>query len=285
MSTSDLRFRKVSGRHQISTDGKHLIDGVAFGRPFLRRAARPTIRIPPRKRQRLTYDDHDDDEEYEARRQVVVHADFGEDEESTANNSYSDDGRNATEDEGDLSAELYDIQNDAESAHSGPTRIGDADRNGGTARYQGLKATGLGLRSSSFLLDENGNPYPAEYSNPLLDMLEDNERAEKSSSIAPLKGRQVRKRVRSNQEKRPESAGMAQGGGSESNLGANGKSVRFDEIGLATPATVRLGSSDDSESDADFEPNDDKSSDIDESDESDKENAMPGSQKPIVVEV
>lgn len=53
LGTADLRVRKVSGRHQISEDGKHLIDGVAFGRPFLRKAHRPPLRIPARKRIQL----------------------------------------------------------------------------------------------------------------------------------------------------------------------------------------------------------------------------------------
>ncbi|KAI9758708.1 MAG: hypothetical protein M4579_002883 [Chaenotheca gracillima] len=58
LSTTDLRARKFSGRHQISYDGKHLIDGVAFGRPLLRQSAnRPAISIAPRKRRRLTYDE------------------------------------------------------------------------------------------------------------------------------------------------------------------------------------------------------------------------------------
>jgi hypothetical protein len=60
LQTSDRRWLKASGRHQISTDGKHLIDGVAFGRPFLRHPDRPTVRIPSIKRARLVYDDAND---------------------------------------------------------------------------------------------------------------------------------------------------------------------------------------------------------------------------------
>ncbi|OJJ48106.1 hypothetical protein ASPZODRAFT_140439 [Penicilliopsis zonata CBS 506.65] len=54
LQTSDLRARRLCGRHQISADGKHLIDGVAFGRPFLKRtsSSRPAISIPPRKKRR-----------------------------------------------------------------------------------------------------------------------------------------------------------------------------------------------------------------------------------------
>jgi hypothetical protein len=36
LELADRRSRRVSGRNQISNDGRHLIDGVAFGRPFLR---------------------------------------------------------------------------------------------------------------------------------------------------------------------------------------------------------------------------------------------------------
>ncbi|CAD6440333.1 a9183607-2d8d-453d-ae66-0c1c654ffbad [Sclerotinia trifoliorum] len=62
--THDLRVRRISGRHQISSNGKHLVDGVAFGRPMLRRPVnRPPIDIPPRKRRRITFDEEDEDDE------------------------------------------------------------------------------------------------------------------------------------------------------------------------------------------------------------------------------
>ncbi|RYP40441.1 hypothetical protein DL767_001677 [Monosporascus sp. MG133] len=57
LQTDDLRRRRISGRYQISSDGKHLVDGVPFGRPLLRSPpARPPIHIPPRKKRRLLYD-------------------------------------------------------------------------------------------------------------------------------------------------------------------------------------------------------------------------------------
>lgn len=54
LQIADLRARRLSGRHQISTDGRHLIDGVPFGRPYLKRSSssRPAISIPPRKKRR-----------------------------------------------------------------------------------------------------------------------------------------------------------------------------------------------------------------------------------------
>jgi hypothetical protein len=99
--TQDIKIRRVSGRNQISSDGKHLLDGLAFGRPLLRRPAdRPAVKIPPLKKRRITYDeepvDEDDDEGFKALkdkeenevsdqeesndRQLVVHAHFDDDD-------------------------------------------------------------------------------------------------------------------------------------------------------------------------------------------------------------
>ncbi|PHH91260.1 hypothetical protein CDD83_1177 [Cordyceps sp. RAO-2017] len=70
----DLKRRRLNGRHQITSDGKHLIDGLVFGRPWLRSPRdRPALELPPRKRVRtaLDYDGYghfdDEDEENEAR--------------------------------------------------------------------------------------------------------------------------------------------------------------------------------------------------------------------------
>ncbi|KAH8723199.1 hypothetical protein GQ44DRAFT_741155 [Phaeosphaeriaceae sp. PMI808] len=57
LMTAEERARTLTGRHQISEDGRHLVDGVPFGRPYLRHPNRPAIRIPPRKRRRLDGDD------------------------------------------------------------------------------------------------------------------------------------------------------------------------------------------------------------------------------------
>jgi hypothetical protein len=53
LQTSDLRLRRIGGRHQITADGRHLFDGVAFGRPYLRKVSRPHFPIPPRKKRKL----------------------------------------------------------------------------------------------------------------------------------------------------------------------------------------------------------------------------------------
>jgi hypothetical protein len=51
--TAEVRARTLTGRDQISDGGQHLVDGVPFGRPYLRQPNRPAVRIPPRKRRRL----------------------------------------------------------------------------------------------------------------------------------------------------------------------------------------------------------------------------------------
>ncbi|KAJ9502757.1 hypothetical protein H2202_001879 [Exophiala xenobiotica] len=53
LGSEELRIRRLGGRHQITGDGRHLIDGVAFGKRWLRTVSRPGVMIPPRKRRRL----------------------------------------------------------------------------------------------------------------------------------------------------------------------------------------------------------------------------------------
>lgn len=57
LELADLRARRLCGRHQITSEGRHLIDGVPFGSPFSKRssATRPTITIPPRKKRRTVF--------------------------------------------------------------------------------------------------------------------------------------------------------------------------------------------------------------------------------------
>lgn len=64
LATEDRQKRRLSGRHQISTNGKHLIDGIAFGRPRLKTPRdRPPIDIPPLKRRRLAYGAEESEDE------------------------------------------------------------------------------------------------------------------------------------------------------------------------------------------------------------------------------
>ncbi|KAL0942919.1 uncharacterized protein CTRU02_200805 [Colletotrichum truncatum] len=59
--TDDLKRRRLSGRHQISSDGKHLVDGLAYGRSWLKAPRdRPVVALPPRKKARIAYSSDDE---------------------------------------------------------------------------------------------------------------------------------------------------------------------------------------------------------------------------------
>ncbi|KAF5486887.1 hypothetical protein CGCS363_v013736 [Colletotrichum siamense] len=61
--TDDLKRRKLSGRHQISSDGRHLVDGLAYGRSWLKAPRdRPNVALPPRKKARITYSSDDEND-------------------------------------------------------------------------------------------------------------------------------------------------------------------------------------------------------------------------------
>ncbi|KAL8808187.1 MAG: hypothetical protein Q9182_000251 [Xanthomendoza sp. 2 TL-2023] len=281
LGTSDLRIRKVSGRHQISSDGRHLVDGVAFGRPLLRQADRPPIRIPPRKRRRLTYDE-DDEDQFDAQRQLVVHDDLESEKGSLSGSDDSEDSFIASDEEEDLHAELKDMRNDLDSSNAelqGQVTIGGSE----SAEERGLrtlrrrrthKAQGLGLIPSSILADENGTPYPKTYNNPLLDIFADDESA--GSGFSSLGGE--RREPAPDSIRPPKRSwrirSRSQRDGDREAPDINSNNVGSHELELATPATVCMEPSDGSEDD-DFEPPDHAGIG---QNGSDKENATPHSQ-------
>ena len=59
LETPEVRARTLCGRTQISENGQHLIDGVPFGRAYLRTPNRPQVTIPPRKRRRISEAEED----------------------------------------------------------------------------------------------------------------------------------------------------------------------------------------------------------------------------------
>ena len=285
MSTLDLRCRRISGREQISSDGKHLTDGVAFGRPLLRRPDRPAIRIPPRKRRRLTYDE-DDEGDFEADSQLVVHSGDGNSSSSVSGSDDSEDSVIASDDDEDegLHAELNDIRHDLNAAivedeeaqipnrplaPAGP----ESQQLGALSTRRPRKAQGLGLVTSSLLVDEDGKPYPETYDNPLLDMFADDESVGRAASPEDMEPVEPGPAPRQHERHPPEDITRTSSTGSGKSPGENGKSVRSHESERDTPVTVRLESSDDS-GDDDFEPS--VTSIVE--DESDKENMTPGSQ-------
>ncbi|PHH80242.1 hypothetical protein CDD82_1901 [Ophiocordyceps australis] len=119
----ELRRRRLNGRHQISTDGRHLVDGVVFGRPWLRSPrGRPSIELPPRKRSRIMepddYMDQDDDMcgngEHEIRGYIET-PDAAEGQETSDDESYQ-----TSEESSDISTDIgeEDAATTAQSATS-----------------------------------------------------------------------------------------------------------------------------------------------------------------------
>ena len=285
MQTFDLRFRRVSGRHQISADGKHLIDGVAFGRPFLRRADRPAVRIPPRKRRRITYDEEDEDAGAGAGvndRQLMVRADF-DDADRREEISDDEDDDSAVEEES-LLGELEDLRNDLQDDVHEDLEGGERALNldgveeplGRSMRLRRRRKTGLGLQGPALieLLDDHGRPYPGEYSNPLLDLYDqddpiDNHLDARSSKVR--KSRRLRNTVQ-NDENHTKSPKTSSGSASGQASSGSTKSVRFGDAETMTPATVRLDENIEVFDAESFKPQNSAESPLD---GSDKENAKP----------
>ncbi len=242
---------------------------MAFGRPFVRRAERPAIRIPPRKRRRLTYDEEDDldTEEPNNDRQIVVRTGFGNADDVTTGDE-SDDEEDFTPDdeEDDLDAELGDLQNDLNVAADADDSISQEDVQSQRITRSRRSPKGLGLLK---LLDDDGRPFTGKYNNPLLDLYAQDEAPSSHSRI------RIRKRggtdlTQSSSEHIKgilrDSSASPQRVTRRDSAGSN-RSVRFENAEPATPATIR--ESEDSE-DADG-----GNCELGEVNESDKENAEP----------
>lgn len=247
-----------------------MVDGVAFGRPFLRRADRPAIRIPPRKRRRITYDEEDefDTEEPNTDRQVILRAGFNDADEATAGDKSDDEEDFDPDDDevNDLGAELEDLQNDFDGG-------ADADEGINQHGFQSQRTTrsrrspkGLGLLQ---MLDDNGHEFAGQYNNPLLDLYAQDEAPSSQPEI------RVRKRGTSHLiQNSPEniksilrdSSASPQRVSRRDSTGSN-RTVRFEIAEPATPATIRESEDAEDTDDGDFEAG--------ETDESDKENSQP----------
>ena len=288
MQTSDLRFRRLSGRHQISADGKHLVDGVAFGRPYLRRGDRPAIKIPPRKRRRLTYGEDEDLSagEHSNDRQIVLRAGFDNADNESQDDSEEDEEYDPDEDQDaldeelkDLSEELQALVNEDEQQYLDITeRVPHLDGVGeirGRLNRSRRNTRGLGLGGDNILqlTDENGRRYPGDYYNPLLDYYDQDDlvldkhagkkqiRRKKQAQLPltgdltigiPVSTRRVNRRRRSSS--------------------ASTKNVRFEDRESRSPTTIPEHEDMDGSEDEDFQPDGLVDS---ASDGSDKENAKP----------
>lgn len=118
--TGDRKKRILSGRHQISNDGKHLFDGVPFGRaPLKTPRGRPPVDIPPLKRRRITYEQSDDEDREDSPLLLMEHGEEDDDEDYDAreqpqyeerNEESEDDLEDADANHSELEDELRDLQ-------------------------------------------------------------------------------------------------------------------------------------------------------------------------------
>jgi hypothetical protein len=103
--TTDLSQRRRNGRIQISSAGRHLVDGVPYGRPFLRVAPdRPELQIPPRKRRRLLRGEENTDKWTEPQLQITASAaskglEDDEEDEDDDDEDFEDDEEALSEEE------------------------------------------------------------------------------------------------------------------------------------------------------------------------------------------
>ncbi|KZF24313.1 hypothetical protein L228DRAFT_245223 [Xylona heveae TC161] len=192
LQSTDLRFRKLSGRHQIAHDGKHLIDGVAFGRPFLRIAPRPAINIPPRKRRRLLSEEEGRDarEEIETLQpQLLLRAASDDADENGDSDKENDadyvpgiDEDEEEDSDGDVLEHEEEALEDGEASYPvARDRIGESSERSLRLDGTGERERGTSRRSerrTRFLLEqerpseaptERQSYTPGEYENPLLD--------------------------------------------------------------------------------------------------------------------
>ena len=266
-------------------DGKHLIDGVAFGRPFLRRADRPAIRIPPRKRRKISYEEESEDIELGANdRQVVIRADSNHINDSDKDSGSKDnEDFSAIEEEG-LAEELAglheDLHADDDMNMDDDERAlyldGSKELSGRSTRSQGRRKTGLGLEGPAVLelTDENGRPYPEEYANPLLDLLAQDEHNREALSDGSREQKRMNRVWDTTQNIKDDfnspivNPRCANGRASIDSMNAG----RLDDTRMITPPTVRL--------EGDIQVFDDEGAENKNTlnvdmDESDKENAKP----------
>ena len=245
---------------------------MAFGRPFLRKADRPAIRIPPRKRRRLTYDEQEglDEQEITDGRQIVLRADFDDADEATAGDESNDDEDFVPDDEDneELHAELKELQdsNSIDENDGDNIAVQGIGRKRSRASLSGRSLKGLGILA---LLDENGRPFNGQYENPLLDRYNQDGHSPLNAALRVRK-RGSAKHTQENrdhvcrgvQEPSTNSASISK----RSSTG-NNRNIRFEDEETETPATVREFEDSNKADNVDFEPV--------EINESDKENAEP----------
>ena len=246
LQTPDLRARRVSGRHQITEDGRHLVDGVAFGRALLRKPSRPSIHIPPRKRRRLLTNEEEDDSilPQSLNQQIALRTQSDDLLDTNFEDGEASDEEQDSDflDEDELDDEVHDIQDD--------------------------QGNGLGL-----ILNADGTPYDGSEGDQDGEGRGSFPQRITNEALRPAKRRLITAREvsRNTTATVGEVSKDLKVGERRPSSGSN-KSVRFEDEDTGTPATIRLSQDTDDDEDSDdddFAPN--------EFDVLDKENAPPSS--------
>ncbi|GAB1742289.1 hypothetical protein NU219Hw_g7843t1 [Hortaea werneckii] len=117
LSYAEVRARTLLGRDQIAPDGRHLYDGLPYGRPLLRGVVRPEVKIPARKRRRLEIEEapHADDD-VDANEGAVVK--FGDLDEEDGESEDDGDFEIEEEEEEDSDGSLDEAENGDSSEDS-----------------------------------------------------------------------------------------------------------------------------------------------------------------------
>lgn len=110
----DVRARTLTGRDQIAADGRHLMDGVPFGRPCLKGPIRPEVRIPPRKTRRLLGNEDQDEPQF-------MITQYGEDMGDV------DDGDSQEEDDEDFEMDVSDELTSNEDSSASESEYSSSD--------------------------------------------------------------------------------------------------------------------------------------------------------------
>ncbi len=125
LQLTDICDRTIVGRQQITADGNHPIDGVAFGRRSPSAGAQPSIEVPIRKRRRIDNGNNDDSDAGSDTPQIGLRPSFDDRDnalvEGDGENYYE---RSIDEDEGRcILPESEEIERDDSDA-SGPSDEG-----------------------------------------------------------------------------------------------------------------------------------------------------------------
>ena len=174
---ADRKVRLLTGRDQIAPDGRHLLDGVPFGRPVLKRPRRPEVRIPPLKRQRraleqavnrsqeeeetqrveeVDSDDDDEEDEYFDLDEIVEKDGTAEDSDSGSDTT--SDGSSTTDESSEESSDDSSSESDREDSVSDDSWTGvssnEDSREGQRSNQAGKKSCNhLGGRRMETLVE------------------------------------------------------------------------------------------------------------------------------------